>query len=573
MINVFFELGIIIIVATILAYIAKLIKQPFIPAYIFAGLLLGPIAGLVTNDSTISQLSEIGIACLLFIAGLEIDFNRLKSVGLISILGGGIQILILFGIGYGLGLFFGFTNIVAVYIGLILAFSSTMVVVKFLSDKRELDTHHGRIALGILLMEDFIAITALTILTTINHFTPNLLLISLVKGIGLVIIVLITNKFLFPKLFKIAAKSQELLFLMSLTICFLFALLFHACGFSIAIGAFIAGVGLANLPYNYEIIGKVVPLKDFFSTIFFVSLGLQITLNDLSKIVVPAIILTIIILMIKPMLTMTICSIFGYKKRPAFFVSFILAPVSEFSLIIVAQGITLGHVGIEILSLTIIVAIITITFASYFIEYSEKIFKKSINVLSSFEKLNLINQHLEYTPNKRKIQDIVVCGYNRIGYGIIKSLMKTKDMSRMLIIDFNPEIIKSLIKKNMPCIYGDAGDPEIIERINPKKVKMIISTIPTLDTNYMLLHKLREYNKKAFVIVTANQVDEALKLYNQGADYVILPHLLGGDHVAGIIKKANKGKIDLKVNKSKLIQELQERQSLGHENSTKLNQR
>ncbi len=573
MVNVFFELGIIIIAATILAYIAKLIKQPFIPAYILAGLILGPIAGLVTNSNIIAQLSEIGIAFLLFIAGLELDFGRLRNVGLISTLGGGLQVLFLFAIGYGLGLAFGFSNLVAVYMGLILSFSSTMVVIKLLSDKRELDTLHGRIAIGMLLMEDFIAIAALTILTTLNQFTSSLLLISLFKGISLILVAFLASKYIFPRMFKITARSQELLFLVSLTICFVFSLLFHAGGFSIAIGAFIAGVALANLPYSYEIIGKVVPLKDFFSTIFFVSLGLQIALNGFVKIMVPALILTEVVLIIKHVLRMITCSVFGYKKRPAFFTSLTLAQVSEFSLIIVAQGILLGHIGTEILSMTTIVAIFTITFTSYFMEYSEKMFKKLRKFLTIFERVNLTNQHLEYIPDKRKKHDIVLCGYNRIGYSIIKTFVKNKDQKRLLVVDFNPEVIRHLIKINIPCIYGDAGDVEIIERINPKKIKMLISTIPTMNTNYLLLHKLREVNKRAFVIVTADQVEEALKLYKHGADYVILPHLIGGDHVAGIIKKVNRGKINLKSSKFKIIKELRERQDLGHDHGVRHHKR
>src|SRR3989338_5108546 len=571
MVNVFFEVGIIIIVATILAYIVKFFKQPFIPAYIFAGLLLGPITGWVTNSDTITQISEIGIAFLLFIAGLEIDFSRLKNVGLVSTLGGGLQVLFLFVMGYGIGLLFDFSKLISVYIGLILAFSSTMVGVKLLSDKRELDSLHGRIVIGMLLTEDFIAIAALTILTTLNNFSSSLLISSIFKGIALIGVSFIASNYLFPQLFKSTAKSQELLFLVSLSLCFLFSFLFYLGGFSIVIGAFIGGVALANLPYSYEIISKVVPLKDFFSTIFFVSLGLQLTFGDLNIIFLPAAVITISVLIIKPLLTMTTCSIFGYKKHPAFFTSLTLAQISEFSFIIVAQGILLGHIGTEILSLTTMVAIFTITFTSYFMEYGEKMFKKLKNYLNLFERFNLTNQNLEYIPNKRKKHDVVVCGYNRIGYGILKSISKNTDFDRTLVVDFNPEVIRYLIGTNMPCIYGDAGDSEILERINLKTIKMLISTIPTMSTNYLLLHKLREINKKAFVIVTAGQVDEALKLYNHGADYVIMPHLIGGDHVGNIIQKVNNGTLNLKAHKSKIIHDLKERQSLGHEMSIRFN--
>lgn len=565
MTSIFFDISMIFIAAGVFAYLARLIKQPFIPAYMLAGLLLGPVLGMITNTESIALLSEIGIAFLLFIAGLELDFNRLKNVGPISGIGGALQILLLFGIGYGLGIYFGYAKLTAVYVGLIIAFSSTMVVVKLLSDKRELDTLHGRIALGMLLMEDIVAIFALVLLTAFNQFTPSLLLMTFLKGAGLAVMAYISSKFIFPGLFKQAARSQELLLLMSLAVCFVYSLLFNLGGFSIAIGAFVAGVSLANLPYHLEIISKIVSLKDFFAIIFFVALGMQIVLKDLSGSIYLALTLIAVVLIVKPLLRMLTCSIFSYKKRPSFFTSLYLTQISEFSLILVVQGIALGHITSDLLSVTAIVALFTITFTSYFRAYDETIFRHFSKSLSVFEKLNLTAHYLEYLPTKR-LPKVVVCGYNRIGYSILKALGKRKD--ELLVVDFNPEVIRHLAGKNYPCIYGDAGDAEIIERINPKKVSMLISTVPSVSTNHFLLNKLREINKKAFAIVTANQVDEALKLYNNGADYVILPHLIGGDHVAGIIKKMDKS--GFKIDKAKIMAELQERSELGHDHNIRL---
>ncbi len=563
--SIFFELGMIFIVAGIFAYLARLIKQPFIPAYMLAGLLLGPVLGMITNIEFVALLSEIGIAFLLFIAGLELDFNRLKNVGLISSIGGTLQILLLFGIGYGLGLYFGYAELTAVYVGLIIAFSSTMVVVKLLSDKRELDTLHGRIALGMLLMEDVVVILALVLLTAFNQFTPNLLLMTFLKGAGLAAMAYIFSRFVFPRLFKQAAKSQELLLLVSLAVCFVYSLLFNLIGFSIAIGAFVAGVSLANLPYNLEIISKIISLKDFFAIIFFVVLGMQIVLKDLLGSVYLALALIAVVSVIKPFLRMLTCSLFSYKKRPSFFTSLYLTQISEFSLILVAQGIALGHITSDLLSVTAIVALFTITFTSYFMAYDEVIFKHFSRYLSVFERLNITTRHLEYLPSKH-LPKLVVCGYNRIGYSILKALARRKD--ELLVVDFNPEVIRHLTEKNYPCIYGDAGDAEIIARINPKKVSMLVSTVPSVATNHFLLDKLREVNKKAFVIVTANHVDEALKLYEHGANYVILPHLIGGDHVASIISKMNKS--SFKIDKAKIMAELQERRELGHDHDIRL---
>jgi Kef-type K+ transport system membrane component KefB len=278
--NMFYDIGLMIIVATTFAYFAKLIKQPLIPAYVLTGIILGPVLGVITNMGTIRMLSEIGITFLLFIVGLEINFKKLKNIGLVATLGGTIQIMVLFSLGFIIASVLGFLPMEALYVGIILSFSSTMVVIKLLSDKRELDTLHGRLIVGFLLTEDFFAILALSILPILNDFSILLLASSLLKGVSIVIAAWLASKYVFPKMFKFAAKSQELLFLMSIAVCFIFATLFSYIGLSIIIGAFIAGVTLANLPYNVQIISKVSSLKDFFATIFFVSLGLELILTS-----------------------------------------------------------------------------------------------------------------------------------------------------------------------------------------------------------------------------------------------------------------------------------------------------
>jgi Kef-type K+ transport system membrane component KefB len=558
--NLFFELGIIIISATVLVYLARLLKQPFIPAYILTGLLLGPLTGLITRSETISLLSEIGIAFLLFLTGLELDLHRLKEVKLISLLGGSLQVLFLFGIGYWIGLSFGFSSISAVYIALMISFSSTMVVVKHLSDKRELDSLHGRISIGMLLVEDILAIVALTLLTAQASVGLPALALSFFKGIGLTVGAFLCSRYLFPSIFKKAASSQELLFLGSLSVCFIFALLFSFNGFSIAIGAFVAGVALANLPYHLGIISKVTSLKDFFATIFFVSLGTQIILQQVRTMLPLALLLSAVVLFIKPLLRMATCSVFGYKKRPSFLVSMSLTQISEFSLILAAQGIMLGHIDSSILFLVTLVAAFTITISSYYMEYSNWIFAKLNKSIHHFEKLHMVDLPLHQPLSKPNAPSVVVCGYNRTGYSIVDALANSLKQN-LLVVDFNPDAIRKLQANKIPCMYGDAGDVEFIDRLNPKRLKMLISTVPSLDVNRLLLQKLRSTNKKAQVILTANQVDEALDLYEHGADYVILPHMLGGHHAAGIIKKMNSG--GFKAGKETIIQELLEFKQLG----------
>lgn len=559
-----------IVVATTFAYFAKLIKQPLIPAYVLTGIVLGPIFGLITNKETIKMLSEIGITFLLFIVGLEINFKKLRNIGLVATLGGTIQIMVLFGLGFIIASVLGFLPLEALYVGIILSFSSTMVVIKLLSDKRELDTLHGRLIVGFLLTEDFFAILALLILPILNEFSVLLLVSSLLKGISLVIAAWLASKYVFPKMFKFAAKSQELLFLMSIAVCFIFAILFSYIGLSIIIGAFIAGVTLANLPYNIQIISKVSSLKDFFATIFFVSLGLELILSSVAKIMVPAVIFFLLILFFKPIITMFLCSFFGYEKRTSFLTSFSLNEISEFSLIIVAQGLLLGQISQEVFSLTVVLAIATIIGTSYFFNFHDKLYSKIASKLEFFDRFPKAEFELESLPKEVK-NHVIICGYNRIGYSIVRKLRSLR--KKILVVDFNPEVIKKMIRQNIPSIYGDIGDIDLLGRLSIKKAKMIISTVPTEQDNLLLIREARRMNKEILIYVTANHIEEALALYDAGADYVILPHFLGGEHVSLLIDAFTGDLNRIIENKLNHIKELKTRKELGHEHPANNNHR
>jgi len=560
--SVFFEIGIIIIIATVLAFISKKLKQPLIPAYIITGLLIGPLFGLIINKELITTLSEIGIAFLLFIVGLEMNFKKLKDVALVAGLGGTIRSISMFTIGFIIALILGFVTREAVYIGIIIAFSSTMVVIKLISDKRELYTLHGRIVVGILLLEDLLAILALSILTSVNGNSFITIIFALIKGMLLFLAILIMTKYVFPRLFKTSAKSQELLFLSSISVCFLLSIAAYYLGFSIAIGAFLAGLSLANLPYNFAIIGKVRSLRDFFATIFFVSLGMELVIGQIIELIPVLLVLLALVIVIKPAITMFICSFFGYKRRISFLTSLHLAQISEFSLIIVSQGLLLGHISKSIFTLTILVAIITMVSTSYFIQFDDRIYSKIKEPLKPFDRLTEGYEELEYLPKRRKI-DVIMLGHNRIGYSISRTIKKLR--KSLLVVDYNPEIVKMLIKKKVSCLYGDSGDMEVLERLPFKEVEMVISTIPSSKVNKLLIEKVKEVNQKAIIYVTASEVEKALNLYDAGADYVILPHFLGGEHVSLLVEQfsVNVGKII--ENKLKHIKELKHRQIMGHE--------
>ncbi|MBI2102325.1 cation:proton antiporter [Candidatus Woesearchaeota archaeon] len=556
----FLQLGIIFIITAVTAYLLRLARQPQILAYVLVGILLTPIFKIITNTSIIDSISVIGIAFLLFIVGLEMDLKAVKNVALVSSLGGTIQIIILFVVGYVAALFLGYLGLEAAYLGLMIAFSSTMVVMKILSDRKELQTLHGRLAIGILLTNDVIAILVLSILSSINHFSFIVLGISLLKFISMFLIAYLASKYLFPSIFRFAAKNQELLLTSSLAVCFLFSIAFYKIGFSIAIGAFIAGVTLGNLTYSVEIAGKIKSLKDFFALLFFVSLGMGISTGMIKTLWLPILILLIIVILLKPVITMTICSLFRYTKKPAFLTANSLAQVGEFSLIIAAQGLALGHISQDLFSIVIVIMLATITTSTYFMDYDDRLYRFLQKPLRIFDRFT--TEGLEYLPTMEK-PTIVLCGYNRIGYSIAQGFSSEK--KKLLIVDFNPEVITQVIKEGYHSVYGDVTDDEVLEHMNLSKITMLISTVPAVNDNILLIRKVRSHNTRAQIIVTASEVDEALRLYREGADYVILPHFLGGEHVSNLITKVRGKNMVLHEEKARHIEHLRKRKTLGHE--------
>jgi len=565
--NIFFDIGILMILATVMGFFARLLRQPPIPAYILTGVLIGPSIfgiGIITDHQTISTLSEVGIAFLLFVIGLELDMKKLKDIGLVASLGGTARLALFSVLGFSIAYFLGiFTTIEALYIGAIFAFSSTMVVVKILSDRKELNTLHGRIIIGILLMEDLFAIITLSTFATLGELSLTYFAMAIIKAALIFVITITLSRKLFPPIFKFAAKSHELLLLTSITVCFLFSIGLYKLQFSIAIGAFLAGISLAHLPYNIEMISKMRSLKDFFATIFFVSLGMEMNFISLDGLLIPIILFFLIITLLKPIIIMLVTSFFGYSKKTSFFSGIYLAQISEFSLILVAQGYVLGHISEKILTMTITIAVMTITMSTYFMKYSNRLyaaFSHKLNLIEMISKNR--NKEIATEPKELHYRAIII-GYSILGYSIVKKFRKMK--TPFLVIDFNPDLIRRLIKEKVNCLYGDIDDSELVEKINFDDAKIVVSTIPHFKDNMMLIQKVKRKNDKAQIFVTSDSVHHALKLYDEGADYVILPHFLGGDHVSLMLEEVTLDINKLITNKLKHIEELHKRKHLGHE--------
>lgn len=548
--------------AFIVSSIVKALKQPLVVGYIIAGILISPfIIKYGVSQDVIGIFSNFGIAFLLFIVGLHLNPKVIKEIGLSSFFIGLGQMIFTFALGFlvSFGLL-GFDILASAYVGIALAFSSTIIIMKLLSDRGQLDSLYGKISIGILIIQDILAIVVLMFISssyigsTFGFFTLK----GLVSGIGLIIVLFLVGFLVLPRVTKSIAKSQELLFLFSITWCFIVAALFSYFGFSLEIGALVAGVILSISPYSTEISAKIRPLRDFFIVVFFMILGLNMQLSNVGSIIVDAIILSLVVLIFKPIILMFFMAMFGYTKRTNFSVGTALAQISEFSLIILALGVSVGHISGDVLSTLTITGIITITLSTYMVIYSNDFYKRISGFLSLFEKQN--------AKKERKITksySTILFGYNRIGFSILKSLKKIR--KSYLIVDFNPDTIADLDKLGIPCLYGDAYDSELLEDLPLSKAEMVVSTIPDQETNLLLIESVKATNPNCIVIVRAHSIEEALDFYKKGANYVLTPHFLGGEYVANMIDELKVDEKGYDEERKKHMKMLMERLGEGQE--------
>lgn len=539
----FLEITTIICTATLLAVFFKLLKQPPILAYILTGLLFGPIGILhLENKEVLSTFGEFGITFLLFMLGLELRLSELRSVGKIAIVTGIAQIVFTALVGYALCLFLGFSSVPALYISLALTFSSTIIVVKLLSEKKDLTSLYGKIALGILLAQDFVAILILIFLSsfTQNQYTFSLITLfpAIGKGIILFASIIILSKTVLPKFLDSIARSEELIFIFSLSLAFGLSALVSSpiIGFSQEIGGFLAGLSLANSTENFQIAARVKPLRDFFITIFFVLLGTNMIILNPAAVIIPSIIFSAFVLIGNPLIVMIILGLLGYKKRTSFLAGLTVAQISEFSLILIFLGQKIGHISPEdnVITIITIVGIATFVVSTYMILYGTKLYALASPFLSIFERKNL-NKEVNLEDSFE--DHVLLIGANRTGQSIIDSLKPSNH--KIIIVDFDPDVISFFKNKNIPVIFGDITDPEIQQRANIDKAKLIISTVQDVKDNLVLIQAFRKKQKRGKIIILAQDKNDSDLLYKNGADFVVIPHLSGGIHIASILREEN----------------------------------
>lgn len=555
---IFIQLALILGVAFLVSYIVRSFGQPLIIGYIIAGMIISPfILKLGASQEIISIFSDIGIAFLLFIVGIHLNPKVIKEIGFSSMMIGIGQMALTFVITFFVSVYvLGFSGLVSIYVALALSFSSTIISMKILSDKKQLDSLHGKIATGVLITQDLVAILALIIISSVANGASDLgsfALKGFLSGGALVVFTFLIGFLILPRITKHIAKTQELLFLFSICWCFVVSALFSYFGFTIEIGALIAGIALSVSPYSTEISSRIRPLRDFFLIIFFIILGLNIPLSSVVGVLSSALILSVIALILKPMILMALSGFYNYTKRTNFLVGTTLGQISEFSLIVIALGASYySAIGAEVISTVVLTLVLTIIFSTYMITYSNELYKKLHWFARFFE-----GKKPKKDKKKIKNYDSILFGYNRIGFSILSSLKKIK--KNYLVVDFNPDTINNLSKIGVPCVYGDVYDADFLEELPIDKMKIAVSTIPDFDTNKILIETIRIMNPKAIIVVRAHAIEDALELYKEGANYVLTPHFLGGEYVADMIHSFGMSERGYEKEKKDHIRMLEER--------------
>ncbi len=558
------HLGVLFALIIGVSAVMRLLKQPLIIGYIVSGLLAGPyLLDIVPIQpgGYLSDFASVGIAILLFIVGLNLNPAALRDVGRVSLLTGVGQVIFTSAAGLAILLALGFGWVESLYLAVALTFSSTIIISKLLSDKGQLDTLHGRIAIGFLIVQDVIAVL---ILMAVSAFqtggeATGLIINAVVAGAVLTGLALAAGRYAVPRVMSKVARHSEFLLLFSLGWCFALAALFFQFRFSMEIGALIAGFTLAATPYRHEIGSRLKPLRDFFILMFFVLLGAQMSLSHIGTYAGQAVILSAFILIGNPLIVVGLMILMGYTSRTGFLAGVTVAQISEFSLILVALGAAYGHIGGELLSLMTLVGIITFAGSTYLVLYAEKAYAVVAPLLGRL------------TPGKQDVEKRVahpkqatyLIGYDRIGFSLLKTFHKMKQP--LVIVDYNPEIVENLRQKGVPTVFGDADDAELLDTLDLKSARMVVSTVPNIDTNLLILEKAKAENPDAIVIVTADKINHALALYQEGADYVILPHFSGGTHAASLIHAFKNQKSKYKAAREGQLASLHERILAGHE--------
>ncbi len=522
----FYEFAIILFFAAVLGGIGQLLRQPLIVMFIVLGIVVGPaVLDIVKSKDNIHLLAEIGIAILLFIVGLKLDFRIIKSVGKIALLTGLGQVLFTSLVGYFIGLGLGFSTLHSFYIAVALTFSSTIIIVKLLSDKKEIDSLHGQIAIGFLIVQDIVVILVMIVLSSLQQGADTsvgeTVVRTLLAGGVLLGATLAMMRWIIPSLSTFLAKSQEMLTLFAIAWSVTLASVGELIGFSGEVGAFLAGVSLASSQFRETISSRLVSLRDFLLLFFFVHLGSSLDLTVIGTQVSAALVFSVFVLVGNPIIVLVIMGAMGYRKRTSFLAGLTVAQISEFSLIFAGLGLAVGHINEEIVGLITLVGLITIGLSTYLILYAHPVYEWLAPALRIFERRNPFRE-TEHTSAKVQHFDLIIFGLGRFGQKLAEMLDQHSDI-QYLGIDFDPQVVKAWQAQGKNVIYGDMEDPDIFDQFPYHNAKCIISTVPERTPSLHLVKTVKRSGYSGLIFLTARREEDLALLSDCGADEVLFP--------------------------------------------------
>ncbi len=520
------NLGFIVITAAGFAFLGKLVKMPSIVSYILAGMVLGPGVGLVELDHSLEVISELGIALLLFLVGIELSLQKIKDLGKVALILGGLQVLLTAVGGFAVAKLMGFGVIESVFLGATVTFSSTVVVIKLLDQKGATNRLYGRIAISLFLAQDIVVIVCLTILSGLGD-GESIELVQLAKNLAfafggmavLLIVSLAASRYVLPKPFAWASRSPDTVFIWALCWCFLVVLLAHQFHLSVEIGAFLAGIAIAQLPIHEDLHRRLHPLMTFFIAIFLVTLGIKMEFGEMATIWPAAVGLSLFVLLAKPLIVYTILARMKFSEYTAFQSSVATGQVSEFAFILLALGAATGLINSTIVALGGLVGILTIALSSYLIIYSEGLHKK----MKSWGLLKIVKDKQQPDQEVSKIlrNHIIVVGMNALGRNIVNAM--TARGEHVLAIDTDPNKLEGLDPAEK--LIGNVEYQSVVEEIGLRDAKLVISALQIEDTNHLLAYRCRSAGVRC--AIHAFDISVVNDLLDLDTSYLIMPAVDG----------------------------------------------
>lgn len=545
--STFGEIAALLVLAAIVGFLGIVLRQPLIVSFIAVGLLAGPSAlGLVQSTEQIHLLSELGIALLLFLVGIKLDIKLVRSLGTVSLFTGLGQVLFTSVFGYLIGLMLGLGHVTSLYVAVALTFSSTIIIVKLLSDKREIDALHGQIALGFLIVQDLVVVLAMIVLSAIGIGTADGseggggLLSVLFSGGAMVVLAILFVRFVANPLTERLAQAPELMMIFAIALAALFAAVGELVGLGKEVGGLLAGVSLASTPYRETIAARLAPLRDFLLLFFFIALGATLDLSLLGAHVVGAVIFSSFVLVGNPLIVLTIMGAMGYRKRTGFLAGLTVAQISEFSLIFIAMGVSLGHVTQDALGLVTMVGLVTIAASTYMITYSHHLYDRLEPLLGLFERKDTPREPRDAASHDKAGYDVLLFGLGRFGSAIGMRLHQRG--VRVLGVDFSPAAVQRGRELGLDATFGDATDPEFVSELPLADAKWLVSTVPVHlpgvsveDARRTLIQLSRLAGFKGRVAVASHNDRDTRDLGQAGADVVLEPFQDAADRAVDIL--------------------------------------